>query len=196
MFGSSHSLPDFQRQLQSALESSASALDDFVGVSVSAQYEMIDSVVDENPDLSNSKKDQLKRDQWWLLDAGDLQATAQILHRNVMGGLKPWVAGITSIRSETYTLVDMSCVLGFAPSPNQSWATLLSPRFDSNLALLWPHLTGMIPRHDLSLLEKKSTHPWVRRQWKDKEGRIWNELAVERVLLSKQFEQVWDPEQH
>lgn len=133
-------------------------------------------------------------EQLWLLDAGDLQSTAQVPSRSLLGGLQPWVMGISQLRGQVYTLADMSVILGSpVPPASKAWTTLLHSRFDTSLALVWPDLIGMIPRHELSLISGtgKPTHPWVRRQWRDGEGRIWNELSVEQLVLFKNFDQVW-----
>lgn len=170
------SLPRFQHQLQEALEGASSALDDFVGVRL--------------PALEGAPA------QLWLIDAGDLQSTAEVAARSTLGGLQPWVLGISQVRGQVHTLADMAVILGHvqvrkAPASGRLWATLLHARFDTPLALVWPELVGMVPREDLVPAPQPVSHPWVRRQWQDAAGQVWSELAVEQLVLARQFNEVW-----
>jgi twitching motility protein PilI len=172
----SSTLPRFQHQLQEALDGAAAALDDFVGVRLPA-------------------REGGSTDQCWLIDAGDLQSSAEVATRSILGGLQPWVLGISQVRGQVHTLADMAVILGQSatslPAKGRLWATLLHARFDTPLALVWPELVGMMPRESLTLVVHPVAHPWVRRQWRDATGEVWNELAVEQLVLAHQFNEVW-----
>lgn len=143
------SLPQFQEDLQRALETTVPLQEAWAAVRVGGQG--------------------------WLLPMQDLAATATAKPKKMgrMPLAPAWIGGITNIRGQVYTVVDMHQVLKGSSMPPETvgWLTALAPHRAEWLALWWPEWVGLRARSSFTPVALEGTN----KAWMDAEGEVWFE---------------------
>jgi twitching motility protein PilI len=102
---------------------------------------------------------------------------------------RPWFRGLTNIRGNLYSVVDLAQFQG-------GQETLMTPdcrlllvgeRFQMAAALLVGRMLGL---RNLSAFERRDSapqRPWEQAHYVDGDGREWRELAMEPLVYSGEF---------
>lgn len=154
------SLPEYQRRLNQELDATkGSSIEAFVAA--------------------------VSDDTHWLVGLGELKETAVLPEVARIGMVQPWVLGIANFRGHVHTVVDMRYMISRQRTTVTylGRATLLHPRYATNVALLWPEVVGMIPKNQYKLSDREPQVPaerrgWVKQVWEDPRGVLWHEMDV------------------
>lgn len=95
------------------------------------------------------------------------------------------ILGITGLRGQVYTVVDMAHVVSGTPmvSPQEGWLALVSPRIGAGWGLLWSSMPGMAETNEWRRLGLPFGAPeWQGEIWETPEGEQWREVDVAALL--------------
>jgi twitching motility protein PilI len=129
----------------------------------------------------------------WLVDLTDVSevlpvppiATVPLTHR--------WFRGVTNIRGNLFSVVDLPGFLGGESVPNSTGSRLLliHTRHIMNSALLVNRMLGLRNIEDMEASTSPDpVTPWAGQIWKDKQGREWRELKIPDLVIQAPFLQV------
>jgi twitching motility protein PilI len=127
--------------------------------------------------------------EYWLVR---LEEAAEVLPPPVIAPVpltQPWFRGLTNIRGNLYSVVDLARFQG-APetlATPDSRLLLVGEKYHMAAALLVGRMLGL---RNLNAFERKDDQP--RRPWElayyvDGDGRQWRELAMEALVYSDDF---------
>jgi len=160
------SLRDYQRELVARLQSAASGgAASRLGLQVGAEAWLVD-----------------------LADAGELIPVPRIAPVPLT---RPWFRGAANIRGNLYSVVDFPAFLGgkaVAPG-EQARLLLLGERFRMSCGLLVDRSLGL---HGAGQLQPRAAPsgaaaPWLKAEYSDKDGRLWKQLDVGRLVQDPAF---------
>lgn len=121
----------------------------------------------------------------WLIDLSAIQEASvppRIAHSS---GAPEWVLGIGNFKGKVWSVLDMRSILHNKRTfnPRWGWVTLLRPLNHHEVALLWSEIVEIAPRKNYIKTEQQvDVHPWSKGVWEDKNGKIWNEFDVNKLL--------------
>jgi len=123
----------------------------------------------------------------WLVD---LQEASEMIPVPVITPVpltKPWFRGVSNIRGNLYTVVDLPAFLGGSPIVlnEQARLLLIGGRFRLAAALLVERSLGL--RNPEQLRAVAGDAPWARAQYEDPEGRPWKELDLPQLVQHPEF---------
>ena len=101
-----------------------------------------------------------------------------------------WLRGLSNVRGNLYTVVDLSAFMGEGQTPlgKASRLVLMSPSLSFNAGILATRLVGLRKVDGLQELTPASSRPaWVGRAWKDSEGHVWEELSLQHLVRQESF---------
>ena len=159
------SLRDYQRELAERLRSAdAAAMASKLGVQVGSEPWLID-----------------------LADAGEVLPVPPI---RGLALTRPWFRGVTNVRGNLYSVVDLGAFFGRTPAQtgDQSRLLLLSERFRMGTALLIDRSLGLRNPAELRPVEQAAERPaWLRGEFIDASGTRWKELDVPELVQDADF---------
>ena len=127
----------------------------------------------------------------WLVDLADAGEVIPVPPITPVPLTRPWFRGVTNIRGNLYSVVDFPAFLGGAAVvlDEQSRLLLLAGRFRMGSALLVDRSLGLRGAEELEPRgrEAGTAPPWLRAQYRDKDGRQWNELDVAQLAQHADF---------
>lgn len=128
-------------------------------------------------------------EQGWLVDLGDAGEVIPVPPITAVPLTRGWFKGVTNIRGNLYSVVDFPAFLGSAPVTisDQSRLLLIGERFRMGSALLVDRSLGLRNPAQLTPRPKSSDSPWVKGEYLDPEGRIWQELDVPQLVQQPDF---------
>lgn len=121
----------------------------------------------------------------WLIDLSAIQEASVPPRVAHSPGGPEWVLGIGNFKGKVWSVVDMRCLLHNKKTfnPRWGWVTLLRPNNGHEVALLWSEIVEIAPKSNYVRQENmKERHPWSKGVLNDKNGQIWNEFDVEKLL--------------
>lgn len=106
-----------------------------------------------------------------------------------------WLAGVANLRGGLYAVVDLGGFLGLrqqAPARNdQSRLVAVNAKLDINCALLVDRLAGLRNSAELTPVEAPAEAgalpPFVGRRLRDGQGRVWQELLLQALVVDEHF---------
>jgi len=129
-------------------------------------------------------------DELWLIrldEAGEVVPPPTIaavpLTRN-------WFRGLTNIRGNLYTVVDLAAFHGGEPTPQTADTRLLlvSERYGMNSALLVHRMLGIRHIQQFQMQQPSSDRrPWEAARYLDEEGKVWRELEMSALVYHNDF---------
>ncbi|MCU0933833.1 MAG: chemotaxis protein CheW [Thiobacillaceae bacterium] len=126
----------------------------------------------------------------WLVDLDQVNEVVTLAALTEAPWAKPWFAGVTSVRGTLYGCVDLAAYLGLAEPlpPGEARLLLVHPRFGLNVALRVERALGLRGVADL-VPEPAAVDaaPWQQARWHDREGQLWTEISVERLLRAPEI---------
>jgi twitching motility protein PilI len=128
-------------------------------------------------------------EQGWLVDLGDASEVIPVPPITPVPLTKPWFKGVTNIRGNLFSVVDFPAFLGAAPVSvaAESRLLLIGDRFRMGSALLVDRSLGLRNPTQLTARPKSSQSSWVKGEYVDQEGRIWQELDVPQLVQQQDF---------
>lgn len=128
-------------------------------------------------------------EEGWLVDLGDAGEVIPVPPITPVPLTRAWFKGVTNIRGNLYSVVDFSAFLGGSPVAvaEQSRLLLLGERFRMGSALLVDRSLGLRNPAQLTPLPKGSRSPWLKAEYVDQEGRVWQELDVPQLVQQQSF---------
>lgn len=121
----------------------------------------------------------------WLIDLSAIQEASvppRIAHSS---GAPEWVLGIGNFKGKVWSVLDMRSILHNKRTfnPRWGWVTLLRPINHHEVALLWSEIVEIAPQKNYAKTQQQTNaHPWSKGVWEDKNGAIWNEFDVDKLL--------------
>jgi twitching motility protein PilI len=105
---------------------------------------------------------------------------------------KPWFRGVANIRGKLYGVVDLPAFLGGPPvAPGEQVRLLLiGEKFRTGSALLVDRLIGLRGPEQFEERPAAGGAPWLKAQYSDKEGTLWRELDVPKLVQDPAFMEV------
>ncbi len=131
-------------------------------------------------------------EQGWLVDLGDAGEVIPVPPITAVPLTKPWFKGVTNIRGNLFSVVDFPAFLGATPVnvAVESRLLLIGDRFRMGSALLVDRSLGLRNPTQLKARPKSSQASWVKGEFVDQEGRIWQELDVPQLVQQQDFLEV------
>jgi twitching motility protein PilI len=128
-------------------------------------------------------------EQGWLVDLGDASEVIPVPPITPVPLTRPWFKGVTNIRGNLFSVVDFPAFLGAAPVnvAAESRLLLIGDRFRMGSALLVDRSLGLRNPTQLTARPKNSQSSWVKGEYVDQEGRIWQELDVPQLVQQQDF---------
>jgi twitching motility protein PilI len=128
-------------------------------------------------------------EQGWLVDLADAGEVLPVPPITPVPLTHAWFKGVTNIRGNLYSVVDFPAFLGASPVTvaEQSRLLLLGERFRMGSALLVDRSLGLRNPAQLTPRPKSSQSLWVKGEYSDPEGRIWQELDVPLLVQQQEF---------
>jgi len=154
-----NSLTDFQTNLTAALRQSQAGGQLFVAITLD--------------------------DDRWLIDLAAIQEASVPPRVARSSGAPSWVLGIGNFKGKVWSVLDMRVLLHDQKTfnPQWGWVTLLRPVNGHEVALLWSEIVEIAPQSAYTrVTPEQSDHPWSKSQWKDKEGNLWKEFDVLKLM--------------
>lgn len=126
----------------------------------------------------------------WLVDLTDAGEVIPLPGITPVPLTRPWFKGVSSIRGNIYSVVDIGAFLGggAALSGEQARLLLLSERFRLGCALLVDRSLGL--RNPDQLEARAATDrrlPWLKAEYDDAQGVHWRELDVPQLVQDPEF---------
>jgi twitching motility protein PilI len=131
--------------------------------------------------------------QCWLLnlkEAGEIITVGEITHVPLT---QPWFLGLTNLRGNLISVVDLAHLMGQAPTPidKESRIVAFGPALSFNSALLVKRVMGLRNVTTMTLQENvEGVASWIGSQYRDSEGVLWSELKLSAMTEDAQFLQV------
>jgi twitching motility protein PilI len=128
-------------------------------------------------------------EQGWLVDLGDASEVIPVPPITPVPLTRPWFKGVTNIRGNLFSVVDFPAFLGAAPVnvAAESRLLLIGDRFRMGSALLVDRSLGLRNPAQLTARPKSSRSSWVKGEFVDPEGHIWQELDVPQLVQQQDF---------
>jgi len=129
---------------------------------------------------------------YWLLSLEDSGEVIPVPEVSAVPLTKPWFCGLTNIRGNLFSVVDFAAFQGEEPTQRavDSRLLLVGERFNVNSALLINRMMGLRNMDKMQPEEGTPSHPWVKAQFKDADGRLWKELNVKELVEHADFLQI------
>jgi len=130
--------------------------------------------------------------RFWLIhleEAAEVLAVGEITRVPLT---RPWFRGLANIRGNLLSVVDFGQFLGGEATPASLEARLVmvNERFHVSAALLVTRMLGLRSIPQLEPLSGAGDAPWIERQFRDADGRVWNELSMGELVYHPDFMQV------
>jgi len=102
---------------------------------------------------------------------------------------KPWFRGLTNIRGNLMTVVDLAAFHGgegiaFTPDTR---LLLVGERYGMHTALLVNRMLGLRHVQQLELQDDRGERPWEAARYVDQDGKLWRELAMSALVHHEDF---------
>ncbi|GKS70232.1 CheW protein [Nitrosomonas sp. PY1] len=105
-----------------------------------------------------------------------------------------WFLGLANVRGNLYGITDLSAYLGDGAVLLNSKSRILLASLDKKLSggFVVDSMLGIRERSEFTLLEKekKKAKETIRKQYKDIEERIWEELSLFALMREEKFLQI------
>jgi twitching motility protein PilI len=127
--------------------------------------------------------------EFWLVR---LDEAAEVMPPPVIAPVpltRPWFRGLTNIRGNLYSVVDLAQFQGGPETlaTPDSRLLLVGEKYHMAAALLVGRMLGLRNLNALELRESPPQRPWEQARYVDKDGREWRELAMEALIYSGDF---------
>lgn len=127
----------------------------------------------------------------WLVDLADASEVVPVPPITSVPLTRPWFKGVTNIRGNLYSVVDLPAFLGGAAVSlnEQSRLLLVSERFRMASALLVDRSLGLRNPEQLKPLQSGAgtPPPWLKGEYSDEEGKPWKELDLAQLVQHADF---------
>jgi twitching motility protein PilI len=134
---------------------------------------------------------QVGQDLWLinLIDAGEVLPVPQL---TAVPLTKSWFSGIVNIRGNLYSIIDLSSFLGgdAIPTGINSRLILIGEKFGINAGFLVSRMLGLRNIQQFQESENNNLSPWVAKEYKDTENKIWKELNMLALVQHPEFLQI------
>lgn len=128
--------------------------------------------------------------EYWLVNLRDVSEVMPAPNIVAVPLVRRWFRGVTNIRGNLYSVVDMPAYLGAEPTTMNQFSRLLlvHPRHILSSSLLVNRMMGLRSLETLTLeVAGSGPYPWVSNQYRDPEGRLWLELDMRVLVESPAF---------
>lgn len=139
---------------------------------------------------NNSKLGFLAGGRHWVVNLDQVNEVVTVPQLTVAPWVRPWFAGVASVRGVIYGCVDLAAFAGVAePLPRgESRLLLAHPRFGVNAGLRVERALGLRPQQELVREPDDPGAPaWVLGRWRDAAGEVWTEISVEDLVRTPAF---------
>ncbi|MEW5787020.1 MAG: chemotaxis protein CheW [Pseudomonadota bacterium] len=125
----------------------------------------------------------------WLVSLDQINEVVTVPGLTAVPWVKPWFAGVASVRGALYGCVDLAAYMGLAePLPEGEARLLLAhPRFGINSALRVERALGLRGIADLEEEAAPALAEWELARWRGKDGQEWTEISMEALVTAPTF---------
>ena len=126
----------------------------------------------------------------WLVDLQEASEMIPVPAITPVPLTKPWFRGVSNIRGNLYTVVDLTAFVGgSATAPgDQARLLLVGERFRMATALLVERSLGLRnPEQFRQVGADAQAAAWTRKEYEDPEGRQWKELDLPQLVQHPEF---------
>ena len=102
---------------------------------------------------------------------------------------RPWYRGLTNIRGNLYSVVDLAAFQGGPDTPltPDCRLILVAERFSMGAALLVGRMLGLRNINTLEREADAAPHAWVSGSYRDGDGQVWRELGMAGLVYHNDF---------
>ncbi len=134
----------------------------------------------------------LAGDQHWLIR---LDEAAEVLAVGTIAAVpltRSWFRGLTNVRGNLLSVIDLGQFLGAAPTPSSldNRLVLVNERFHMHVGLLVSRMLGLRALNQLVEADNPASLPWVHHEYRDGQGCLWRELSMGELVYHPDFMQV------
>lgn len=129
----------------------------------------------------------------WLVDLDQVNEVVTVPALTAVPWVKPWFAGVASVRGTLYGCVDLGAYLGLADPlpPGEARILLAHPRFGINAALRVERALGLRGLAELTPEPvEPGAVPWQVSRWHDKDEQFWTEISMEKLVATPGYLEV------
>ena len=130
----------------------------------------------------------------WLLslqEAGEIISVGAITKVPLT---RDWYLGLTNIRGNLVSVVDLACFQGMSPTPVDKGCRIIAfaPTLAFNGGLLVSRVMGLRNFADMVLdpVSMEGAPSWAPKRYIDRDAQIWNELKLSSIVQDPEFLQV------
>lgn len=127
----------------------------------------------------------------WLLnlqEAGEIVSIGQITKVPLT---QDWFLGLTNIRGNLVSVVDLARFRGMAPTPidKESRVVAFAPSLSFNSGLLVSRVMGLrsVTEMELQPDNEAGDTPWAVKRYLDRESHVWTELDLSLIVQDPHF---------
>src|SRR3954463_14593132 len=131
-------------------------------------------------------------DSYWLLRLDETDEVLPLPEISPVPLTHPWYLGLANIRGVMANVVDFGGFMGNETTTRtpDCRLVLVADRFQSYSGLLISRMMGLRNLQTLEPVETPATpaqQPWIGKEYRDPEGRIWKELNVAALVANENF---------
>lgn len=156
------------------------------------QSKLIDRFSDNSKTGDAFVKVRLEND-FWLIDLKEIKE-ASVPSKVARNAAAPaWIVGIANFKGEVWTVLDMLFLMKRQRTAQvkSGWVTLLKPKNENLLALLWTDLVELVLKEEYHVSPNPPPERFCSRHWIDKDGKVWKELDVSQIYGSEGLIAKW-----
>lgn len=131
--------------------------------------------------------------RYWLVDLSQVNEVVTVPALTEAPWVKPWFAGVASVRGVLYGCVDLGAYLGLAEPlpPGEARILLAHPRFGINAALRVERALGLRGLAELTPEPVElGAAAWQVSRWHDKDNQFWTEISMEKLVTTPDYLEV------
>jgi twitching motility protein PilI len=131
-------------------------------------------------------------DRLWLIRLDEAGEVLPLPDVTPVPLTRPWFLGLTNIRGNLASAVDLAAFMGETPAERTPDCRLVifAERFGAHSGLVVARMMGLRNIHQLEAVEGAADRPWIRGAFRDPEGKRWYELDVDVLTAHDNFLQV------
>ncbi len=131
--------------------------------------------------------------QHWLVSLDQVNEVVTVKELAEVPWARPWFVGVAGVRGVLYGCTDLAAFVGIAEpmARGETRMLLAHPGFGVNAALRIDQALGLRSSGDME--QEPSTEdsaPWMIARWRGKDGVVWTEISIERLVTTPAFLEV------
>ena len=133
-------------------------------------------------------------DMSWLLPLPEAESVLPLPPIAPIPVVQPWYLGLVNVRGNLCGVVDFALFRGAEPTvrnKNTRLIVMSQQRFKVNAALMVAQILGLRNLSQFTVRPRSTeAPPWLRAEYEDASGKLWNELDMNALTSDERFMKV------